>query len=140
MHVIDIYIQFPARASYNLNVEVLSYASTTHVKSDGFCCRTPINLVCTDHCNNRFTFCVRPTGVNTSDSTGACLDSAQQLATGSISDDMMEFEIGRNLDAGIPNPLVFTADRWPVRFLLFLFSCSNYYYFQGFCGFLCEGD
>lgn len=40
--------------------------------------------------------------------------AGQMLVTVPISDDSMEFESGTDLDDGVPNPLVFTGERWPV--------------------------
>lgn len=94
-------------SSYILRVEVHSYASSTHVRDTGLCCRISL---CTD-CNNNFKFCL----TNVEDVIGTCQDSTEQYTTQTIATDMEEFDIGTDLDIGVPNPLVFTGERWPVR-------------------------
>lgn len=99
-------LQHEATADYILTAQVLSYASTTHVKYDGFCCLRS----CTQPCNNRFKFCLRPHGMGTGNDT--C--PTEEYVTGDISNDNMTFSLGRELDEGVPNPLVFTGKSWPV--------------------------
>lgn len=108
------FTQHLTRAGYILKVQVFSYASTSHLKSSGFCCRTPASTdsTCTQDCNNRFSFCLRPPGIAPDNST--CPTPDWTYTTGTVSDDMMEFESGRDLDANVPNPLVFTGESWPV--------------------------
>lgn len=110
-------MQQSVRAGYILKIELLSYASIPHTKYNGFCCGTQGALGCIEDCNNRFKFCLRPMGFD--QESDAC-PTGQMLATGPISDDSMEFESGTDLDDGVPNPLIFTAEGWPVSYRLAL--------------------
>lgn len=105
-------LQRLVKAGYILEAQVLSYASSPHRKYDGFCCGAEESSMCIDHCRNRFMFCLRPAGFD--DESDIC-PTGKSLVTGLISNDSMEFVHGRDLDAGVPNPLVFTGERWPVR-------------------------
>ncbi len=66
------------------------------------------NPSCTEHCSNRFRFCLRPPGLGPDNDT--C--PMEQYVTGAISNDNMLFDSERDL--GVPNPLVFTGKSWPV--------------------------
>ncbi len=108
-------MQHILQADYILKVHVLSYASTTHSKVDGLCCDRPNESgMCYQHCDNNFTFCLRPNGLDSSDTS--CPMGTYK--TGNISSDMMEFEDGVDLDEGVPNPLIFTGENWPVSLLI----------------------
>lgn len=104
-------MQLVVKADYLLKIHILSYASTPHRKYDGFCCGGQDATGCTEHCNNMFTFCVRPTGFDRESDT---CPTGRRMVTGPISNDNMEFESGRELSVGVSNPLVFTGERWPV--------------------------
>ena len=111
-----------AAADFILTAQVLSYASTTHVKYDGFCCVSPrgSSSSCTQDCSNRFKFCLRPLGLGRDNDT--C--PMGEYVTGPISDDDMEFDLDRDLDVGVPNPLVFTGKRWPVSATIMQLTCK----------------
>ena len=108
------FTQHFSEASYELSVEVVSYASSSHARDDGLCCD---NSQCVDDCNNSFNFCLLRPGadLNSTSDVDPCLNSSEQYVTGVVGGDMREFVIGENLDDGVPNPLLFTGERWPVR-------------------------
>lgn len=110
-HFWSLSIQYSARADYILKIQLLSYASLPHRKYDGFCCGAQDASGCIEHCNNMFTFCLRPTGFHEESDT---CQTDQKLVTGPISNDSMVFESGVDLYPGIPNPMIYTGERWLV--------------------------
>ncbi len=83
------------------------YFNIPHTRSGGFCC----DLDCSNECENRFLFCLRPVGFNRS--SEEC--PLGNYSTGVIANDSVVFAAGEDLDVGVPNPLVFNgAGAWPV--------------------------
>lgn len=45
----------------------------------------------------------------------SCPSNGTVYETMNTSPDFVEFSTGQDIDDGVPNPLVFTGERWPVR-------------------------
>ena len=103
------------RGDYQLEAQLVSYASATHRRYNGFCCsgmQFLNNGSCSGNCANRFLFCLRPTGFG--QESDAC-PTGKSLVTGVVDGgDRILFEPGKDLDDGVPNPLVFSGKTWPV--------------------------
>lgn len=95
-----------------MSVELFSYVSTKHILKNGFCCDiSNSQSECQDDCDNRFIFCLRRTG-----SGGlSCPSNSTTYQTSNTSPDFVIFSSGVDIDDGVPNPLIFTGERWPVR-------------------------
>jgi len=86
------------------------YFNLLHTRDDGFCCETLTPGDCEDDCDNRFLFCLQTRNVP----IGSEVCPLGNYSTGNISGDSMVFNVGQDLEEGVPNPLVFTGPRWPV--------------------------
>ena len=100
-------LQCLLKADYLFQYQVEHYFNTAHTRSDGFCC----DADCSNECDNRFLFCLRPIGL--SQSSEEC--PLGNYSTGVIANDSSVFAAGEDLPVGVPNPLVFHgAGAWPV--------------------------
>ena len=103
-------------ADFQVDIHLASYVNTKHILKSGFCCdRSSSPSSCQDPCDNQFTFCLRPTGAE--EGNYCPINGTIYETTSSISDHI-EFE-GESIDEGVPNPLVFTGETWPVSLKYF---------------------
>ena len=98
------------KADYVLEVQVERYFNVPHTRDDGFCCEVPRDAVCADDCDNRFLFCLQTHNIP----VGSEVCPLGNYSTGVVSGDSMVFNVGQDLEEGVPNPLLFTGPRWPV--------------------------
>ena len=79
--------------------------------SGGYCCESYSWCCCSSQCDNRFVFCLRPSGTSQDGNEGNC--PLGRYTTGEVGDD--DFNFGSSsIASGVPNPLVFTGSVWPV--------------------------
>ena len=107
-------------ADYRLEILLSSYNNPTHQCAECGpggslgCCEGDRNGACSENarCNNMFIFCLRPLETSNLDFTFCPLgeNSTRRISRG----DNIEFGLGEQIVSGLPNPLVFTGDRWPV--------------------------
>ena len=104
-------------SSYTLYVRANSYSNSYNTVADGTCCNQFATSSCNYwlclncQCNNYFTFCLRAYGA--SHDGNATLCPLGSYKTGDIGDDSFSFG-SSSIDSGVPNPLVFTGNVWPV--------------------------
>ena len=100
--------QHMLKADYILEIQVEQYFNLQHTRNDGFCCEIADD--CEDDCDNRFLFCLQTHNIP----IGSEVCPLGNYSTGNISGDSMVFNVGQDLEEGVPNPLVFTGPQWPV--------------------------
>ncbi len=109
--------ELQVQADYELTAQVFSYRNPSHRGlsiPDGQCC----DGACTNDCDNRLTFCLRPQGTTDPDLTQCSVDEPLYTTTTTGTDDQVF--LNDNL-LGLPNPLIFTGDTWPVSCLTGIF-------------------
>lgn len=111
-------------ADYRLEIRLFRYNNPTHQCAE---CGPGGSPGCCDgdrdgdrdgscsedaRCNNMFIFCLRPLETSNLNFTFCPLgeNSTRLISSG----DNLEFGLGQQTVSGLPNPLVFTGDRWPV--------------------------
>lgn len=96
---------------WTLEIQLYSYVNPTSKTRFGSCCDTDENLfdnVCTNPCDNLFTFCLRPTP-----SSAGCQYGLYRTGTVPGGDTLtftLNNVIGEN---SVPNPLTFNGAQWP---------------------------
>ena len=113
-----------ARGGYVLEIRAHRYENNDHRLANGRCCDNelasssclsfPTSLLCGSfcECDLRFFFCLREAGTFRDDNTGNCPLGAYR--TGEVSTDEDTFDFSSPIDDGVPNPMTFTGDVWPV--------------------------
>ena len=105
------------RGSYTFEVRAISYSNSGHRDAAGLCCELSRTSSCTPwwcgwcECDNRFNFCLRPSGTAHDDNTGNCPWGS--YSTGEVGDDSFNFD-SSSIANGVSNPMVFTGSVWPV--------------------------
>ena len=103
-----------------LEVRALSYRNTGGKKSSGFCCGAVFDTDCDSvpgghPCHNGFVFCLRCIDAAEDENCATCPLAIERYATaGAVGDD--DFSFATPLDSGVPNPMAFTGNIWPVSF------------------------
>ena len=101
------------QGSYKLQVRAVSWTGTGY-DSDGNCCDGYAwfgwVIVCDKTCDNKFKFCMRTYGYDTS--SDHCPMGSYQ--TEYVGNNTITFETP--IDNDVPNPMDFTGSNWPVRF------------------------
>ena len=102
------------KANYVLEVRVHTYQNSDHKEVDGYCCESYAWVWCSDHCDNIFHFCLRPTGTTRDDNSGNCPLGRYNTVSDVPGGDDISFG-SSNIAPGVPNPLTFTgSSAWPV--------------------------
>ena len=97
----------PREAGVVLELELIAFFNPWHTLANGSCCRDECSLTC----SNRFQFCLQPYQ-QSREEVGGCVWG--RYSTGVVATDSTVFQKGQLLEAGTPNPLVFTAHGWTV--------------------------
>ena len=101
-------LQFAA-ATYKLEIMVHSFFNPGRLESNGNRCDIHNN------CDNRFTFCLRPSTESRSTNKSVC--TLGQHQTGIFSSDNINFAGLTDLGNSVSNPMVFSGETWPVSYL-----------------------
>ena len=104
--------------TYRLEIRATSYSNPDHTDAAGICCEIAGRRSNCDpwycghcECDNRFNFCLRPSGTRRDDNSGNC--PLGSYSTGEIGDDSFNFG-ATQIASGVPNPMPFTGSVWPV--------------------------
>jgi len=105
---------------YTFEVQVLSYKNPTSQRVDrtrSRCCDGMGDTNCNNQCDNIFVFCLRNSVHSQSDITENCPLGLNKTNQFENSDTIVFSPPFIDEEAGVPNPLVFTGDVWPVSYL-----------------------
>ena len=103
-------MQTSVHADYVLEIHLLQFRNPSGKNSFDVCC----DFNCRNGCDNRFVFCLRPSGTLSNNDNNCPLGRYQ---TGVIADNNAEFNLGElDSERDISNPLNFTGPLWPVSF------------------------
>ena len=98
-----------------LEVRAVSYRNSGGRGSNGFCCDALFDTSCDSlpgyPCDNEFVFCLRNIGTAEDGTTANC--PLGRYSTDVIGGD--DFSFATPIDSGVPNPMTFTGNIWPVR-------------------------
>lgn len=99
-------------ARYTLEIRAHTYQNTGHRDSEGDCCESVISP-CLSDCDNIFTFCLRNAGTARDDDPMNCA-LGRFTTVGDVpgGDDITFSSV--NIAAGVPNPMTFIGNSWPV--------------------------
>ena len=105
-----------------LEVRAVSYRNSGEKKSNGFCCDccdTDMDAICDSSpghpCDNTFVFCLRNIETAEDGNTANC--PLGRFATpGDVGGD--DFSFATPLDSGVPNPMIFAVNVWPVSSMI----------------------
>ena len=96
-------------ANYVLEIWAHTYQNSRSRDSNDDCCDALI--VCVGECDNQFIFCLRGTSTANDGNTNNC--PLGSYCTGEIGDD--SFTFSTPISNGVPNPMIFSGNIWPVR-------------------------
>ena len=96
-----------ARGDYRFEVRAHRYENSDSETADGAYCD------CCSQCDIGFFFCLRDSGTSHDDNTGNCPRGSYEA--GEVSTDSDTFNFGSSsIDDGVPNPMTFDGNVWPV--------------------------
>lgn len=114
-----------ARSSYLLEIQAHRYENSDHELANGQCCDNEgassdclafLNTIACGffycECDIRFFFCLRDSGTSRDDDIENCPRGSYE--TGQVSTDSDEFDFSSPIADGVPNPMTFDGDVWPV--------------------------
>ena len=102
------------QADYVLEIRAHSYQNSDHLERSGACC--DYALFSCGYCDNQFVFCLRGSSTSNGNSNGCPLGSYS--TQGYIEDD--SFTFGSPAFNGVPNPMIFHGNVWPVSRLWYI--------------------
>ena len=96
------------------------YSNTESENSNGDPCDTPcISNFC--KCENQFTFCLRPLSGSHNTDTGDCTLGASETTGVFRNSDGDSFDDVVDLGNGVPNPVLYTGNSWPVSLVICIY-------------------
>ena len=102
-----------------LEIRAHSYQNSDHLERSGDCCDYAIFTDC-GYCDNQFVFCLRGSSTSNGNSNNCPLGSYS--TEGYIEDDSFTFRSPSF--NGVPNPMTFRGNVWPVIKLIECRKCS----------------
>ena len=94
---------------YRLEIQAHRYENSDSTSADGEYCD------CCSQCDIGFFFCLRDSGTSHDDNAGNCPRGSYEAEEVSTDDDTFDFR-SASIDDGVPNPMTFDGDLWPVSF------------------------
>ena len=105
-----------AITGYTLEIRAHTYQNSGHGDSKGVCCESLLSPpACVLECDNIFVFCLRNAGSARDDNPFNCPLGSLNTSADVPGGDEITFG-SDNITTGVPNPMIFRGDVWPVSY------------------------